>query len=129
DRPREVEVPEDLAEALAPHAEARAFFDGLSYTHRKEYVQWIAAAKRPETRRRRIEKAVAMLRDGRKSRQPRLSRASGLPVLAPQASERLRVEEVRQRSATAARRARLLRLFLGSGRRRGLRLDRRRGFR
>ncbi len=68
DRPREVEVPEDLAEALAPHAEARAFLDGLSYTHRKEYVQWIEEAKRPETRRRRIEKAVAMLREGRKSR-------------------------------------------------------------
>lgn len=68
DAPREVGVPEDLADALAPHADALTFFDGLGYTHRKEYVQWITEAKRPETRRRRIDRAVAMLREGKKAR-------------------------------------------------------------
>lgn len=68
DQPRTVTVPEDLAAALAPHADARAFFDSLSYTHQKEYVQWIEEAKRDETRQRRIENAVTMLQDGKKAR-------------------------------------------------------------
>jgi len=62
--PRDVTVPDDLAEALGAVSAARRFFDGLSYTHRKEYVRWIEEAKRDETRRARIEKAVTMLRDG-----------------------------------------------------------------
>ena len=62
DEPRTVELPPDLAAAL--DADLRAFFDSLSYTHRKEYVRWIEGAKRDETRRARVEKAVAMLRAG-----------------------------------------------------------------
>jgi Domain of unknown function (DUF1905)/Bacteriocin-protection, YdeI or OmpD-Associated len=34
-------------------------------THRREYVEWVTGAKRPETRRRRVQQAVLMLRDGR----------------------------------------------------------------
>jgi ribosomal protein L11 len=64
DAPREVEVPEALSGALADDPEARAVFDSLSFTHRKEYAVWIAEAKRDETRTRRIEKALAMLRGG-----------------------------------------------------------------
>jgi antitoxin component of MazEF toxin-antitoxin module len=52
---RTVEVPRDLARALS--AAERRVFDGLAYTHRKEYVAWIEGAKRPETRARRIEQA------------------------------------------------------------------------
>jgi len=63
--PRVVEVPEALAEALAADAQARAFFDGLAYTHRKEYAQWIAEAKRENTRERRVARAIEMLREGR----------------------------------------------------------------
>jgi Bacteriocin-protection, YdeI or OmpD-Associated/Domain of unknown function (DUF1905) len=59
--PRTVEIPADLAEAL--DAESAAFLDSLSYTHRKEYVRWIEEAKRPQTRRLRIEKTVAMLHE------------------------------------------------------------------
>jgi len=44
--------------------EAKAVFDGLSHTHRREYVEWVSGAKREETRRTRLERAVAMLRDG-----------------------------------------------------------------
>jgi hypothetical protein len=68
DEPREVELPAELAEALAADARALATFDALSYTHRKEYADWIEEAKREETRRRRIEKAVVMLRQGRTRR-------------------------------------------------------------
>ena len=39
--PREVTMPSDLAIALADAPQARAFYDGLSYTHRKEWVRWI----------------------------------------------------------------------------------------
>src|SRR5690348_14805627 len=44
DAPRTVDVPEDLAAALAGDAKARAFFEGLSYTNRNTYVQWVASA-------------------------------------------------------------------------------------
>ena len=62
--PREVEVPPELARALEGEPALRAFFDGLSYTHRREYAEWITEAKRDETRRRRVERAVEMLREG-----------------------------------------------------------------
>jgi hypothetical protein len=64
DAPREVEVPEALATALAADDDARAAFDALPFTHRKEYATWIAEAKRPETRTRRTQKALQMLRKG-----------------------------------------------------------------
>ncbi|GAB2556262.1 YdeI/OmpD-associated family protein [Leucobacter ruminantium] len=59
DAPREVEVPDDLAAALAAVDGARAAFDRLPYTHRKEHVNAILEAKKPETRERRIAAAVA----------------------------------------------------------------------
>jgi hypothetical protein len=64
DAPREVEVPEALAAALAEDGEARAVFEGLAFTHRKEYAQWIAQAKREETRAGRVARALEMLREG-----------------------------------------------------------------
>jgi hypothetical protein len=64
--PRIVEVPPDLEAALAAHAEARAFFDGLAYTPKKEYAQWIAGAKRQETRERRLAQAIEKLGRGEK---------------------------------------------------------------
>ena len=64
DAPRVVDVPEPLARALARDKVASAAFDQLAFTHRKEYAQWIAEAKREETRERRVTKATEMLRDG-----------------------------------------------------------------
>jgi Bacteriocin-protection, YdeI or OmpD-Associated/Domain of unknown function (DUF1905) len=64
DVPREVDVPDELASALGVDPAARTAFESLSYTHRKEYARWVGEAKRDETRRRRVEKAIAMLRDG-----------------------------------------------------------------
>ena len=63
--PREVEVPADLAAALAPEDEARAFFDGLSYSRRRAYVLWVEGAKTAETRQRRVAGAVAKLQERR----------------------------------------------------------------
>jgi Bacteriocin-protection, YdeI or OmpD-Associated/Domain of unknown function (DUF1905) len=63
--PREVEVPEDLAAALASDAEAKARFESMAFTHRKEHVRWVADAKRAETRERRVREALEMIRSGR----------------------------------------------------------------
>jgi antitoxin component of MazEF toxin-antitoxin module len=59
--PREVEVPVDLAEALARNGAARAAFEGLSFSHKREYVRSVTEAKRPETRARRIELTIEQL--------------------------------------------------------------------
>jgi bacteriocin resistance YdeI/OmpD-like protein/uncharacterized protein DUF1905 len=66
--PREVTVPGDLAEALAQDDTARGPFDGLSYTHRKEWVRWIEEAKKAETRAIRLTKTVESLREGKRTR-------------------------------------------------------------
>lgn len=63
--PRTVVVPPALAEALDADPEAKAIYDGLAFTHRKEYARWIAEAKREETRERRVAKALQMLHAGK----------------------------------------------------------------
>jgi hypothetical protein len=62
---REVEVPVALVEALAGDPVASAAFDGLAYTHRKEFAHWKDEAKREGTGRRRVLEALQMLREGR----------------------------------------------------------------
>lgn len=66
--PREVTVPPDLAEALKGQAGARRFFDDLSFSQQRWFVDGIEGAKKPETRQRRVEAAVARLREGRGQR-------------------------------------------------------------
>ena len=63
--PREVNVPPDFAEALNADADARRFFEGLSYSNRLRIVTSIEEAKAAETRQRRIAKATSMLHEGR----------------------------------------------------------------
>lgn len=63
--PREVEVPKDLAAALKK-AGLTKDFAALAFTHRKEHVRSIEEAKAPETRLRRIDKAVAMVQAKKK---------------------------------------------------------------
>jgi len=63
--PRDVEVPQALAAALAQDDTAYANFERLAYTHRKEYVRWIDEAKREETRQRRVSEALELLRQGK----------------------------------------------------------------
>jgi Bacteriocin-protection, YdeI or OmpD-Associated/Domain of unknown function (DUF1905) len=62
--PRVVEVPADLAAALES-ANARAVFDALSYSARKEHVRQVESAKAAETRTRRIEKIVTEVSKGK----------------------------------------------------------------
>ena len=65
---REISAPSDLAEALKSNPSATATFDKLSYTHRKEWVLWIESSRQPETRRTRLEKTVAALAEGKRTR-------------------------------------------------------------
>ena len=60
--PRVVEVPGDLAAALAADPAAKGAFDRLSYSHQRQHVEAILDAKKEETRRRRVDKSLAMLR-------------------------------------------------------------------
>ena len=66
--PHEVTVPADLDEALTRDSTARTFFDGLAYSHRKEWVRWIEEAKRPETRGTRLAATLEALHAGRRAR-------------------------------------------------------------
>lgn len=59
---RTVEIPDGLAAALASDPAARAAFDALSYSRRKEIARSVAEAKQDATRERRIAKAIAALR-------------------------------------------------------------------
>ena len=63
--PRDVEVPEALAAALAADPQAGAAFDAMAFTHRKEYARWVDEAKREETRQLRVRQALEMIRSGR----------------------------------------------------------------
>ncbi|MFF5714544.1 YdeI/OmpD-associated family protein [Streptomyces sp. NPDC012756] len=60
--PRVVVEPADFARALDDDPAARAAYDSLAYSHKREHVRAVESAKKPETRQRRIEKAVATLR-------------------------------------------------------------------
>jgi hypothetical protein len=66
--PRTVEVPADLAEALAGEPAARRFFDDLPYSQRRWFVLGIEGAKTAQTRQRRVTAAVDRLRAGRGQR-------------------------------------------------------------
>jgi len=63
---RLIEIPKDLMKELKKDQEAKAFFDKLSYTHRKEYVRWVEEAKKEETRRNRVMKTIEMLKKGKR---------------------------------------------------------------
>ncbi|WP_408950248.1 YdeI/OmpD-associated family protein [Lysobacter sp. Hz 25] len=66
DSASKIEVPEDLAKALAKQPKARAFFEQLDKTNRYAVLWRVQTAKKPETRASRIEKFVAMLARGEK---------------------------------------------------------------
>ena len=65
DTPREVDVPTDFADALDAEEPARRFFDELSNSMQRYHVDNVNAAKAPETRRRRIDKAVGLFLEGK----------------------------------------------------------------
>jgi uncharacterized protein YdeI (YjbR/CyaY-like superfamily) len=65
DRSRSVRAPADLLAALRNHPEARAVYEEMSPSHKREYIEWITEAKRDETRKRRVAQAVEWIAEGR----------------------------------------------------------------
>jgi hypothetical protein len=63
--PRELEVPPELAVALDADPAARAFFDGLSYSNKRVFTLSVEGTSNPETKARRVDKAIALMREGR----------------------------------------------------------------
>ena len=61
DQPRRVVIPPALEQALAAKPKAKAGFDQLSYSHQKEYADWIAGAKQAPTVQRRLKKLIPRL--------------------------------------------------------------------
>lgn len=64
--PRDVALPEALSTALAGDAAAKAFYETLSYSNKLKHASSVGDAKTPETRTKRVEKAMDMLRVGKK---------------------------------------------------------------
>jgi uncharacterized protein YdeI (YjbR/CyaY-like superfamily) len=64
-KPAPLVVPSSFNTALRKNRKARATFDAFSASHRREYVQWIAEAKREETREKRIAQALEWLAEGK----------------------------------------------------------------
>jgi hypothetical protein len=56
-----VTPPDDLVKAFKTNKSAKKFFDSLSFTHKKEYVDWIISAKREDTRKRRLKSTIEKL--------------------------------------------------------------------
>ncbi len=63
--PRELVVPDVIINALKKNKKAQAAFEAFSYSHKKEYVEWITEAKRDETRDKRIETMMQWLAEGK----------------------------------------------------------------
>ncbi len=61
-----VDVPQDLSEALDRNREAMVFFENLAPTYRRHFIWWIVTAKRPDTRAKRIKESVTLLARGEK---------------------------------------------------------------
>lgn len=67
DRPQiSLHIPLEFAKALAHNKKAKENFEKLAPTYRKHYIGWITIAKRPETKKRRIEESIALLEKGKK---------------------------------------------------------------
>ena len=64
---KEITLPDDLAAALKKNKKATDFFNTLSFTNKKEYIEWIVTAKREETRATRVKESVERLGKGWKN--------------------------------------------------------------
>lgn len=63
---REVDVPPALMTALAADAAAKAAFDAFPPSARRDYCDWVAEAKRPDTRDKRVAQSLEWLREGKR---------------------------------------------------------------
>jgi hypothetical protein len=66
-RKRTLTPPEDLEQLFTLHPRAKVFFDGLSFTNKKEYIVWITGAKKEDTRKRRLDATLEKLKAGKKN--------------------------------------------------------------
>lgn len=62
---KEAKTPPDLAAALKKNKKAASTFEDFSPSHRREYIEWITDARSDETRRRRLDQAVAWIAEGK----------------------------------------------------------------
>ena len=67
-------VPDELSQALSQDTAAASYFEKLAPSYQAQYISWIAEAKRPETRARRVAEAIRLLAAGQKLFTPNLSR-------------------------------------------------------
>jgi uncharacterized protein YdeI (YjbR/CyaY-like superfamily) len=85
---RALAVPGYFTGALRKNRKARATFDGFSYTNKKDYVEWVTEARQEETRKRRLETAIAWMAEGKARnwkyiRRRRVSRLGRRSLLRP----------------------------------------------
>lgn len=64
-KPRTIEIPADVKNALEENPTAKRQFERFAPSHRKRYVEWITSAKREETRTVRVAKAISLIADGK----------------------------------------------------------------
>ncbi|MDN3669047.1 YdeI/OmpD-associated family protein [Echinicola jeungdonensis] len=62
---KDLQLPEDLREALSANAKAFESFENFSYTHQKEYIDWISEAKTKSTRQKRLKTAIDYMEEGK----------------------------------------------------------------
>lgn len=62
---KEIIIPGDLTKALSTNKKAKAQFDKFSYSHRKEYIEWITEAKTEPTRNKRLATTIEWLSEGK----------------------------------------------------------------
>ncbi len=65
-KPPTFEMPREFKEALAANKKAGAFFESLSPSQKRQFIGWIASAKRQATRNKRLGKAMELLNDGQR---------------------------------------------------------------
>ena len=65
-RPFASTIPAYIQKALKKNNKARTYFEQLAPSHRRNYILWIDSAKREETKRKRLQEAIAMLSSGQK---------------------------------------------------------------
>ena len=59
-------MPPELEKALSINAKAQTYFDSLAWSYKRNYIWWIASAKRTETKEKRVEEAIILLEQNRK---------------------------------------------------------------
>ena len=60
-------APVELQHLFNKNNQAAVFFEGLAFTHKREYVEWIISAKRDDTKQSRLQTTIEKLTDGKKN--------------------------------------------------------------